>query len=333
MTLLICNSNLFVPVVLTKVLTESTSKFLILVDQECLEELFLFLNIPNVFLIRTTNPSPKKPFKAWKIKRKLLKDINNYQIDNLIFFHNEFGDIVNWLIQKLSSRIVIYHGHVYDSLPYPKAPNNLDKLKLNIKYFFLYNTPMDILYNGNRLIPSLPKCFFIKNNIHIIQCPVNYEIISNLVSKKLQIMPSDNKNVILLTGSVVATEQVNEHIYIRYINDIINEIGPNNILSKCHPRFNDILGNENDLQQIPSFIPANIILNNFQYFIGYNSTLLVEAAINGKIAISLIDLIPPINKKTPQYWHIFFQNRLQEKGYIYYPKNLQELSDILQLKK
>lgn len=329
MTLLICNSNLFVPHILTKVLNEPSSEFIVLVDQECLEKLFNFLNLSNIHLIRTINPSPKTPLKAKRIKQKLLDDLGCYHINDLIFFHNEFGDITNWLIQKLSPRITVYHAHIYDNLPYPKASNSLNKLKLKIKYLFLYNTSMDILYNGSRLIPSLPKSFFIKNKIQTIQYTADYNIISNFINNKLQIEPSNNKKNILLTGSVVATNQVNEEIYTKYIDNIINYIGTNNILSKCHPRFNDLFGEEKNLQQIPSFIPANIILNNFQCFIGFNSTLLVEAAINGKIAISLIDFIPSSNEMISKNWHIFFNNRLQGKGIIYYPKNLEELSVIL----
>lgn len=186
----------------------------------------------------------------------------------------------------------------------------------------MFQTDIDPIFDGAIYVPSLSKKFFDKNKIHNIECNSDLTIIAKYISNKFII---DKDKILLLTGSVVASHLIDEEIYTQYINNIISAIGDKKIISKCHPRFNDLFGKECDLQQIPSFIPGNLIINNFEYFIGYNSTLLVEAAVSGKKAISLIDLIPPINSQTSQYMHTFLSNRLKGKGLIYYPKNIEEL--------
>lgn len=326
MTLLICNSNLFVPIILTQILSYEEKTFLVLIDQECFKNLFKFLNLPNVILIFTENPAIKQ---IYSTKKRLLQQLHKYEITDIVFFHNEFGDISNWIIHKFSSKAQIFHGNVYNSLPYP-IMYNLRGLKLKFKYQLLYHTDIDPKYNGNRFIPSLSKKFFKKNHIQNIQCNSNLTIINKYINHKLNLNIDQNK-ILLLTGSVVSSQQIDEQTYTKYINSIILAIGEKNILSKCHPRFNDLFGKECELQQIPSYIPANLILNNFECFIGYNSTLLVEAAAAGKKAISLIDLIPAINPQTPQSWHTFFSNRLKGNSTIYFPKNIEELLSYIQL--
>ena len=318
MTLLICNSNLFVPTILTMILSNKNKTFLILVDQDCFVKLFNFLNLPNVILIKTKNPSIKE---LNITKKKLLEQIRKYNISKIYFFHNEFGDISNWLIHKLSPKVQIYHGEIYKSLPYP-IKYNLKGLKLKIRYQLLYQTNIDPQYNGNRFIPSLSHLFFKINNINNIKCENNFELISKYINDKLNIQQN---RILLLTGSVVSSQQVDAQTYKKYMDNIITAIGEKNILSKCHPRFNDLFGKECELQQIPSYIPANLILNNFECFIGYNSTLLVEAAAAGKKAISLIDLIPPLDSHIPQGWHSFFQNRLNNNTTIFFPRTIQDL--------
>lgn len=300
------------------ILSNKDKTFLVLVDQYCFVKLFNFLNLPNVILIVTKNPSIKE---LNITKKKLLEQIGKYNISKIYFFHNEFGDISNWLIHKLSHKVKIYHGEIYKSLPYP-TKYNLKGLKLKIRYQLLYQTNIDPKYNGSRFIPSLSHLFFKANNINNIKCDNNLELISKYINDKLNIQ--QNK-ILLLTGSVVSSQQVDALTYEKYMDKIITAIGEKNILSKCHPRFNDLFGKECELQQVPSYIPANLILNNFECFIGYNSTLLVEAAAAGKKAISLIDIIPPLNSHIPQSWHSFFMNRLNNNTTIFFPRNIQEL--------
>lgn len=324
MTLLICNSNLFVPIILTQILSYKEKTFLVLIDQECFKDLFNFLDLPNVILITTQNPTLKQ---VYSTKKRLLKQLNKYEISDIVFFHNEFGDISNWVIHKFSSKAKIYHGNVYNSLPYPTI-HNIKGLKLKLRYQLLYHTNIEPLYDGNIYIPSLSKNFFKKNHIQDLQYNIDLITINNYVNRKLNIEPN---KILLLTGSVVSSQQIDEQTYTKYVNKIISRIGEDKLLSKCHPRFNDLFGKEKVLQQIPSFIPANLIINNFEYYIGYNSTLLVEAALAGKKAISLIDLIPSINPQIPQCWHLFFNDRLRGKAKIYFPKNIEELLSYIQL--
>lgn len=74
---------------------------------------------------------------------------------------------------------------------------------------------------------------------------------------------------------------------------MINHIGNDKILVKPYPRFPSRYGLENKLKLIPPFIPANVLLSQFDVFIGYSTTLLSEAENEGLIGISLLNYLIP----------------------------------------
>lgn len=96
-----------------------------------------------------------------------------------------------------------------------------------------------------------------------------------------------------------------------------------------HPRFDDMIGKEQELNELPKFIPGNVILDAFDIYIGYFSTLLVEAAQNGKKVISTLYLMKPQNEASQQRFYEYLENRLNGKGVIYFPKTIEELFDLL----
>ena len=187
---------------------------------------------------------------------------------------------------------------------------------------------MDILDLGTCLKPSLPTSFFKLVNAQIISIKVNQYLVTKELNSFISSLQIKAK-YILLTGTVVKCGYVNAERYTKGINEVINLLGINNIASKCHPRFANFYGKEFQLKQIPHYLPGNLIINQFDVFIGYESTLLVEAAIAGKIVISLLDYFMPTNEEAQKNWHSFLDNRLNKSGVIYYPKNISELKKII----
>lgn len=82
----------------------------------------------------------------------------------------------------------------------------------------------------------------------------------------------------LVSGSVVADNLVSKEDYENIINEIIDFVGTENATIKMHPRFDDMIGKEQELNEMPKYIPGNVIIDAFDIYIGYYSTLLVEAA-------------------------------------------------------
>lgn len=182
--------------------------------------------------------------------------------------------------------------------------------------------------DGTNLFPSLPDSFFKRIKAVRVDSVVDRSIICNTVkglNEKLNI----KGDVLFISGSVVAENIVSKEDYEKNINAIIDFIGTDNATIKMHPRFDDMIGKEQELNELPKFIPGNVILDAFDIYIGYFSTLLVEAAQNGKKVISTLYLMKPQNEASQQRFYEYLENRLNGKGVIYFPKTIEELFDLL----
>ena len=319
-SLLICNSNMFVPTVLTEVLAHIESQYIVISDTKNICKLFEFLNIPNVIFHEY---GVKGRFDFYRAKKELYDFVTLYDIGKVVFFHTEFGGMANWLICKLSKRIQIYFCKIYDPLPLSRAPWSLRVLKIHIKEYLYWGQRVEVLQKGYPF-PSLPRSFYEGIHSKTITMPVDQKLISQTVADKLN-TEDVNAHILLLTGTVVDMGYVEEPVYKEIVDRLISELGAQNIASKCHPRFSNLYGLEATLKQVPSFIPGNLMLDAYDCVIGYESTLLVEAAKAGKTAISLLEMIPPIRHSTIGQIKTLFSSRLEGMGEILFPKNMEEL--------
>lgn len=320
---IICNSNLFVPYVLTEILTHKEEHYLILTDIDNIECFFNEVCPDNAEMLRYYQPEGKKILKS---RRKLIESTDKYNIHKIIFFHAEFGGIINWFILKKSKDTVICYCKVFNRQPFPKA-HGLEALKCWLFNRFLNGTSMDILDNNARLFPSLPDSFFIKARVEKYEIIIDNDIINLFITSKLNILNLGAK-VLLLTGSSVAAGYVEENEYTTKTDALIEAIGKDNIVTKCHPRFKDVFGKEKEMVEVPSYIPGNLIINFYDVYIGNHSTLLIEAAMAGKLAISLLDYY---NEDSTQKSGLkaFFEDRLQERAKIYYPTSITEVLSLI----
>lgn len=320
---IICNSNLFVPYVLTEILTHKEEHYLILTDIDNIECFFNEVCPDNAEMLRYYQPEGKKILKS---RRKLIESTDKYNIHKIIFFHAEFGGIINWFILKKSKDTVICYCKVFNRQPFPKA-HGLKAIKSWLFNRFFNGTSMDILVNNSRLFPSLPDSFFVKVRAENYEIIIDNGIINSFISSKLNILNSGAK-VLLLTGSSVAVGYIEEKEYTSKTDALIEAIGKENIITKCHPRFTDVFGKEKEMVKVPSYIPGNLIVNYFDVCIGNHSTMLVEAAIAGKLAISLLDYY---NQDSKQKLGLkaFFEDRLQGRARIYYPTSITEVLSLI----
>lgn len=322
--LLICNSNMFIPTVLSEVLSNPNEQYLVISDTENITRFFHFVAIPNVDYYEY---SSRGKLHVFTDKRNLIREIARYEIDKLVFFHAEFGGMANWLIKTLSKSISIEYCKLYDSIPAPHSRKMLSVIKMKVMGYFYWGVNMDILQYATSLIPSLPNSFFSDIKAKKVLMTINKELVGQTVLSRLNNFHLSGRYV-LLTGTVVHDGYYSKEDYTNFVNLLISAIGVDNVISKCHPRYTELYGLEQQLPQIPSFIPGNVFIDNYEYYIGFESTLLVEAAVAGKKAISLIDWFSPSNNAAKQI-HAFFDSRLHDKGIIYYPKSLNELRTLL----
>lgn len=326
-TLFICNSNMFIPSVLTEILDKPDNSFLVLSDQESIQRFFAYLDIPNiVFKLYGWDKRKDGIFALRRKKNDIIQFISGFDVEKLVFFHTEYGDMANWLIDKLSKRIPVKFCKLYDRVPSEIAPVSFRSMKLKLVHFLLWGQNLDIC-KAPYLFPALPTSYYKKIKSETIYLPVRHNTISTYVSKKLQDLNLTGMYV-LLTGTAVQNDWYNEKDYTVFINILIEKLGKNEVISKCHPRYDGLYGLEKELKQIPSFIPGNVILDIYDVFIGIESTMLVEAALAGKKAISIIDWLKSDDERNKAQ-HDFFDNRLENKGIIYYPKSEEDFLGLI----
>lgn len=321
---LICNSNMFVPCVLTEVLKHPKENFLLMSDLPNTVRFLKELKLQNVDVFHYKQPSSRT--RIFRARRNLINQTNIYKFEKIVFFHAEFGGIINWFLKFMSKETLIYYCKVYNSLPYPKA-HGFKALKFQINEWFFSGVRMDILVETPRLVPSLPKKFYDVISAQPYNIEPNYRLINkqvaNFVGSEVY-----NKNIVFLTGATVKLGFVKEEEYTTKINALIESIGINNCIAKCHPSFNDVFGLENELSEIPSYIPGNLIIGNYEIFLSNHSTMLVEAALAGKMAISLLDYYDQDSKQKSAL-KTFLDDRLQGRATIYYPTCVEEIKYLI----
>lgn len=325
--LLICNSNMFVPYVLSECLSNKRKQFVVASDTSNIIQFINSLNLANITILEYTSGTIKTIMEE---KKKIKTFLSKNNITRVVFYHTEFGGLANWLLLILAKREVRIEYHkVFDRIPYPKA-KWYQGLKIKVKQLFYFNYMPMVLNNGTRIFPSLPDDFY--NKIKAITIPASYD--DQKVKERVKLLIDDlgiKAKTLLVSGSVVEMGYVSDKEYTQVTDNLINIIGSDNVALKVHPRFNDIFGKELSLSEIPKYIPANVMLDVFDTYIGYSSTLLVEAAQKGKKVISTLLFMRPLNIESQQMWHNFLESRLNGKGIIYYPKSIEELMQYFKL--
>lgn len=325
--LLICNSNMFVPTVLSEVLGHPDEHYLVISDTKSITKFFEFLEIGNVDYIEYGWTEGR--FGFIKKKHELYRKIQDYIIDEIVFFHTEWGEMVNWLIKKLSKTIPVKYCKIYDPIPVPRSKNFKKILKIKLQQKIWWGMSVDVLEHSYAF-PSLPESFYRQIRSATIQIPVEHQLVNEYVSEKLGGLNLNADNV-LLTGTIVADGLAEDSFYTELTNKVIETVGTGNLVSKCHPRFMELYGKEQDLPQVPSYIPGNVLIDNYKCFIGYESTLLVEAAAAGKKSISLLYLLL-LSDDVKNRQIALLNSRLQGKGQILFPKTFGELKELVAVK-
>lgn len=318
---------MFVPYVMSEILRNKDKDYLVVTDTANIFQFFFKINLENASLFKY---GAKNRYDIFDCKKKLMAEYAKYDVDRLIFFHAEFGELINWFIKKIHNDVEINYCKIYNSQPFPKA-SFFKSIRLKLAQKLRWGMTVDALNKGNAIIPSLPQSFFEKIKAKNINIEFDYDLLAPKMKTLLSKLNLSG-NIIFLNGTAVDTKQVGKEDYIEGIDCFIRRIGAQNIVAKCHPRFSSFYGIEKDLPQIPSYIPGNLIIDSFDVYIGYESTLLVEAAQAGKLAISTVYYLKPTKENIPYDVEMFLKDRLNNKGTIHFPKTLDEIENIIKEK-
>lgn len=324
MVLLICNSNMFVPGVVTRVLKSSREQFVIYTDMPGMESFFKEMDFHNATVLRYPNSYSIRTL--GKVKKQMLQQLQVFEINQLEFYHTEAGQLANWLITKYSPKCDIYNCSPYKPMPLQKV-KGLRRIKLKLLDWFLFHYEADPRLQGNVVATSIAPSFYRWNNIKKGKFIVDEQANFAYLMKKYPALDS-NKSIIILTGSIIDSGG-DPQVYDSLIAHIIEVVGTDKIITKCHPLFNDEYGVEKTLAKLPAYLPFNMIIPMFEVVISPFSTSLAEAADAGKKAISTIFLIPfkDMGYRTACYDTLVSRNTGLKK--VCFPKSLEELDVLL----
>jgi len=329
--IIFCLSNLSVPTVLSLCIEQQA--FVIYTDQPNIEQFFteLFGKSKVKFIPSPPIIAPNLSLfvgykKMSKYKKQLLSILGVPKDEIIYFFHNAFGYPASWWIQKVSKSNIIYYK--------PDVDVSMWKLKLTITSVlhvlyikFLWSITTAPMWSGNRYFFKVTERFLRKNGITVLDdITIKSSEIKNLVSAEFSIQ---GMQILMLSGDTVANKLVEEQEYILKNDLIIEQLGAEKISIKVHPRFVFLYSKEEKCAAIPSYVPANVIMDSFDVFIGYSSAVLFEAANKRKVAISLLDVFIPMVEERRESYRKYLTDNLAAGRKIFYPKSVKELVAII----
>lgn len=324
---IICSSHLYVPTALTFILKHQNDSHYIYTSNSSIAKLF-----ENSLLdVKVIKEPPRIDYphiiNSFKFKRWINREIAGIMPSSFLFFHDGYCMPVNWLMKKHCKNIPINYCPTYTD----------DVKKCKIKTFrqLFYFMSNKLLWgininpkkglNGTQ-IPYLSPSFFKQIKAENIEISVDKQLINdNLYKICPSIASSSNKAIVFLQCELVAIS-ISKDIYISYINKILANLDMSECLFKAKPGREKCFGNEQSLKKIPDYISASLILNTFKVVIGTSSTVLAQAANNGILSISLVELIPMQDAKEKKLV-IDYLNNLSSN--IKFPKSFEEFNELI----
>ncbi|QEC78078.1 hypothetical protein [Mucilaginibacter ginsenosidivorax] len=330
MLYIVCLSYLSIPEVLS--LTEGHDDFKIITDQPSLHEFCskMFSDKEVILVDRPPKLSGLNkiilPLKLKQYKADLLKKLGKPEKSDIYIFYNAFGFHISWWLTKIAANNTIYYKPDIDMSMWK------DRYTVNslVKQFWIwlnFNALTIPVWNGTEYFPKVSDQYIRKYHIKVLErIPINFAYIKKLLNEKFHI---GNQKYLLLSGNTVPDNMVYEQEYISKNDAIIEIMGLENVAIKIHPRFNSLYGKEKDGVIVPSFIPANIIFDNFDTIIGYSSAALFEAANKGKTTISLICMFEPVSTDNKANFIKYLNGNLKDGAKIFYPETPAEFAEII----
>lgn len=334
MNIIFCLAHLAVPRTISIIQSSPGEDFLIVTYKQdivaMLRRLYppekIFLTGSVVLISRNPIKMLRNMFYTYLLKHKVWRHFKKYHSAKIYFLDWAFCDFEFWLLKKLVKANTVFYKptldmeSVYDTTL--KA-----KIGLLIRWLVYF-----IVFNPRR--GETLYCFSVHERFLQKLGAREFDIEEDTQWASKRIMDSlphlKNVKIILLCGSDIE-DFVSKDEYIRKIDVIINVLekrfGLDMIAAKAHPRFPRYYSMENTLQKIPSDIDAQLLIPYFDVFIGYLSSMLFQSANAGKIAISLLDMIEPLNPAIRDPWKMYLDRNASLP--IHYPASMKEFTNLL----
>lgn len=334
MNIIFCQSYLNIPITISLlekfeenyiIITSNKSTYRFFSDFVPKEKIVLFDNPKSIFVISPIHLVKNLSFNMY-LKKLIRNYFSDYQNCNVYFFLYAFAEEMAYAVRYLSqNQNTIFHTkstEIKDGTFNPKSNIFTFMKKIQLKLFYGLN--VDSVELKPRYFFPYNQKFFTKINVKSIDLKPDKIILKHFVKEKLCI--NTNKILLLSGGSEHITKKYN---YSEIIDALIRAFGKDKLVLKLHPRYNTKQSLENNLDEIPSYIPANILAYSFDTIIGYVSSTLYEAANIGKTVISLLEIIKPYSLEYKQTKYKYMIDNLKPEKRIHFPKSINDIKQII----
>ncbi|GAA5521905.1 hypothetical protein LQ318_09145 [Aliifodinibius salicampi] len=262
------------------------------------------------------------------VKKKIIQsELKKYRHCKVYIFFVSHCFFEAWMVKKLSKYNTIY----YDPAVTFKSRKYNNSWKSVLKSYLirlLYGVSTDPIEYGKKVLYLINKKYL--KNVSAQKININFKKknVNKIINEKLKLNKAD---ILLLIGGTIESGFVSKGNYCLEMDRLLASLNDEgfSIVVKSHPRFNQLYSLEKNQKKIPNYFPANLILKNYEYVIGYSTATLFEAANSGKKSISLLKYFTPNNKKQVEDSVSYLKNNLEEGYSILFPETLSEILEML----
>lgn len=269
---------------------------------------------------------------AMKDKKRKKNFFDKLSFDKLVFFHE--GDVpqANWLIKRIYRRqkpnvvyMPVQRTFYFDA--HYEEPFSLKRLGLKIITFLEWHYWSHYYLHLNRLHLVMDKSFFKSIKAEAVEwVPQNNSIIDEIDKRLLPKEKYPETSIAWIENTLTGWgANWNESSYLKIVDKALDNTNERKIFFKGHPDHAKKYGRENEMEEIPAFIPGSLLLKRFSCYIGAVSALLYEAADAGTPTICLLKLIDMDEEKRADM--VAFMKEHNDS--ILFPETLDEFGAIL----
>lgn len=335
MTIIFCVSHMYVPATLD-LISQGKDEYCIYTD---LKSIYTFFSkmYPNMKVfwddnMKAGNTLYNITLGAIKDKKRKKDYFDNLSFEKLVFFHE--GDVpqANWLIKRIYRRQqphVVYmpvQRSFYFDKQY-KEPFLLKNIFKKLVNFFVWNYWSHYYWVLNSFHLVMDKSFFIDVKAEEVEWKPQNNSVQDEIDKRLLSKEKYPETSIVWIENTLTGWGANwdESSYLKIVDKALENTKERKIFFKGHPDHAKKYGRENEMEDIPAFIPGSLLLKRFSCYIGAVSALLYEAADAGTPTICLLKLIDMDEKKRADM--VAFMK--EHNNGILFPETLDELGDML----
>ena len=335
MTVVFCLSYLNLPITLS-IVDRCGDDFLVVTSSPSLYK-FLSCLFPCERLMYIEPPfledrSPvrmvRNLIRVGQYKKKIYALFKGFRNADIYFFGIFSCEFEAWLVKRLSSQNNIYYDSLVDVSNLMPA-RGLKVLIGKCLRRMAYNIEFSTLYNGKTLYYGVSDAFLNKVKPRPISAPVDERRIEKIAAERLELR-LEGRRILFLCGGIAGI-YVDMAEYTAKMDSLIRALkgrfGEDALAIKAHPRYDEHHSEEDTLFRIPAYIPASLIMHQFDVVIGYFSSALFEAAMKGMQVISMLGLLEPVNMEIRKGYIAYLSNNSGNR--VLFPGSVEEAMDFI----